>query len=115
VSNPGEFEKMSVPLFFGPEHNFRITSTGIYRRAQREIVAIVYDFDKVKGALQTALSAASQTPPQGGTGAGGSPGATQPGTNPGQGNNPGTNPGAGTGGANSQGTGVPQIVFWQEF
>jgi general secretion pathway protein K len=48
-----------VPLIFDSEFNFRIKSTGIYKHAQREIVAIVYDFDKVKGQLASALTSTS--------------------------------------------------------
>lgn len=41
-------EKERVPLIFDKHINFRITSTGVVGKTTREIVAIVYDFDRVK-------------------------------------------------------------------
>jgi general secretion pathway protein K len=85
--------------------NFRIKSTGIFGKAQREIVAIVYDFDTVKAEIQKNMAAASPTP--GGQGQG-TPLPTPIGTPAGT---PGGTP---TPGSSPSGNGVPQIVFWQE-
>ncbi|MDZ4678254.1 MAG: type II secretion system protein GspK [Oligoflexia bacterium] len=96
---PATFNQSPViPLIFDAEYNFRIKSTGIYRRAQREIIAIVYDFDKVKGGLASQLATPTPSPSPGNTGAGATPTPT-PSPSPGQ-----------------QGSsGPPQIIFWQEF
>ncbi len=37
-----------IPLFFGPEFNFRINSTGVYANSKRDITAIVFDYDNVR-------------------------------------------------------------------
>lgn len=37
-----------IPLFFGPEFNFRINSTGIFANSKRDITAIVFDYDNVR-------------------------------------------------------------------
>ena len=54
--------KPPIPLFFDSEFNFKIKSTGINGRAQREIFAIVYDFDKVKTQLAAAMPKPSPSP-----------------------------------------------------
>ena len=51
--NDGKEEK--VPLIFDNEQNFRITSTGVAGKMNRKIVAIVYDFDRVKSRLSGIL------------------------------------------------------------
>jgi len=90
-------KKNPIPLLFDAEYNFRISSVGISRRAQRKIIAIVYDFAKVKTQL-TKLTAASPTPtPAGGQ----APQTGQPAPTP----TPETNPPP---------SGPPAIVFWQE-
>jgi general secretion pathway protein K len=45
-------EVVKIPLLFDSEMNFRIRSTGRSGRVQREITAIVFDFDRVKTRLQ---------------------------------------------------------------
>ena len=55
-----------INILFDSEINFRIKSTGIYGKAEREIVAVVYDFDKVKSQL-SAMVVASVTPTPPGT------------------------------------------------
>lgn len=46
--NPSTFNQdPKITLLFDSEYNFRIKSTGLFKKAQREIVAITYDFDKV--------------------------------------------------------------------
>lgn len=49
--NYSNIETSGIPLIFDAEFNFRIRSTGQYKNATSEIVAIVYDFDKVKKRL----------------------------------------------------------------
>ncbi len=44
-----------TPLVFEPETNFRVRSTGKAGQAQSDIVAIVYDVDKVRERLEKAL------------------------------------------------------------
>jgi len=88
-----------VPLLFDSEFNFRIKSFGEYRHAKREIVAIVYDFDKVKVQLGK-LTAASPTP---------TPNPNNPPGQPPPPPAPSPSPAADTGP-----TGPPPIVFWQE-
>jgi general secretion pathway protein K len=93
-------QKPEIPLLFDAEYNFRIRSTGVYKRAQREIIAIVYDFDKVKGQLSLLMATPTPTatPATPGGPATPTPTAT-PTATPGQ-----------------QGSsGPPQIIFWQEF
>jgi general secretion pathway protein K len=98
--NTQTFNKTNqVPITFDAVSNFKIKSTGIYGKAQREIVAIVYDFDKVKGELLANMATPSPTP-------GATPTSQYP-TAP----TPTPSPTA-TASAND---GVPQIVFWQEY
>jgi general secretion pathway protein K len=93
----------AVPLLFDSEFVFRIKSTGIYKHAQREIIAIVYDFDKVKGQLSTALTNASSS------------------TTVSQANSSSTVSTTGsvttttTQASAGATTGPPTIIFWQEF
>jgi general secretion pathway protein K len=56
-----------INLLFDTVASFRIRSTGVYGKSQREIVAIAYDFDTVKAELSKLLAqtAASATPPPG--------------------------------------------------
>ncbi len=91
-----------IPLLFDAEYNFRITSNGFYKKAQREIIAIVYDFDKVKGQIATLLASASQAgaqqQQQQGAAASSSPSPAHAAP------------------AQTSGTsGPPHIIFWQEF
>lgn len=44
-----------TPLVFEPETNFRVRSTGKAGQAQSDIVAIVYDVDKMRERLEKAL------------------------------------------------------------
>jgi general secretion pathway protein K len=41
-----------VLLLYGPEYNFRIRSTGRSGKVQRDITAVVYDFDRVKDRMR---------------------------------------------------------------
>lgn len=41
-------QRSLIPLFYGPEFNFRITATGLYSNSTREITAITYDYDNVR-------------------------------------------------------------------
>jgi general secretion pathway protein K len=96
-----------IPLFFDQEYNFRIRSIGSYGKATREIVAVVYDFGKVKAQLAAALASAS--PAQGG----------QPTPTPidggGQQGAPAPTPTAAPGAATANSSGPPQIVYWQDY
>jgi general secretion pathway protein K len=101
--NPQTFNKEpEIPLIFDSEFNFRIKSTGIYKKTQREIVAIVYDFDKVKEQLSTFLQASPSPGSSPGQQAGASPTATP---------SPTPTPSA----AAQSASGPPQIVYWQEY
>ncbi len=53
--NTEQIKDSLPPLVFDSESNFRIQSIGTYGRTSSEIVAIVYDFDKVKEKLTEAL------------------------------------------------------------
>lgn len=110
-------EEQNIPLIFDSEFNFRITSTGNYGRTSSEIVAIVYDFDKVKERLSSVLTkekkagtAAGETTGQAtGQAAGQATGDTNTGS--------GT---AGDGGSSAQEgqsasqKGRPPVVYWME-
>jgi len=91
-----------VTLLYEGGTNFRIKSTGIFGKAQREIIAIVYDFDTVKGEIAKNMAAATPTP-------GGQGGTPPPSPNPPPGGTAAATPTPGT-----STPGVPQIVFWQE-
>lgn len=99
-------QEPKVPLYFDSEYNFKIKSVGrINSRAQRQIVAIVFDFDKVKSNLagQMATPAPSVTPPPT-TDPGGGAAPPQPSPSP-----------SGDGGGIQAPSGPPSIVYWQEF
>lgn len=54
--NPFESkDEAKTPLVFEPESNFRIHSTGKAGQTQSDIVAVVYDVDKVRERLEKAL------------------------------------------------------------
>ncbi|MBK9293367.1 MAG: general secretion pathway protein GspK [Oligoflexia bacterium] len=91
-----------IPLYFESEFNFRIKSRGFYKKAQREIFAIIYDFDKVKEQLVAVLPTPSPSPsPTQGN-------ATNPNQQPSPSPSPSPKP-------SSLPSGPPQIVFWQEY
>jgi general secretion pathway protein K len=97
----------TVSLLFNAEYNFRIHSTGIAGRAQRDIIAITYDLDRVKKRL-TSLFAASP-----------SPSATpavpaNPNLPPGQTPTPAPSASPTTDNDNTAPTGPPNIVYWNE-
>lgn len=48
-------DESKTPLVFEPETNFKIHSTGKSGQAQSDIVVVVYDVDKVRARLETAL------------------------------------------------------------
>lgn len=50
-----KLKKEGIPLVFGESLNFRVTSTAAVGQTRREIVAIVYDFDRVKERLSEIL------------------------------------------------------------
>lgn len=58
-------DKSKTPLLFEAETNFRVRATGKSGHAQVDIVAIVYDPEKIQSRLEQALvqQAQSQTPP----------------------------------------------------
>lgn len=98
------------PVFFDSEMNFRIRSTGISGKVQREVTAIVYDFDRVKARWD------QFNPP---TPAAGAPGVGIGPTNPGVGIGP-TNPAVGVGNTTPTPTAPkvrnerPNVVYWNE-
>ena len=51
-----KLKKEGIPLLFEESLNFRITSTATVGNTSREIVAVVYDFDRVKERLKDVLS-----------------------------------------------------------
>lgn len=56
TGNPFEArDESKTPLVFEPETNFRIHSTGRAGQAQSDIVAVVYDADKIRARLEKAL------------------------------------------------------------
>ena len=81
--NPFQSDNESkTPLVFDPETNFRVRSTGKAGQAQSDIVAIVYDVDKVRERLEKALveqATRGQNPNPGATD---TSGANTPGANP---------------------------------
>lgn len=84
TGNPFDLgEGVKVPLVFEPETIFRIRSTGKSGQAQSDIVAIVYDADKVQTRLEKALvteaTKASAGAGSSGSGADGSGGQGQSG------------------------------------
>ena len=90
-----------IPILYDSEVNFSIKSTGIYGKAQREIVAIVYDFDKVKGQLAVLVT--------------GSPSPAAAGATPLPSPVPSPSPAANSTVAGPPPSGPPQIVYWEEF
>jgi general secretion pathway protein K len=78
--DPATGQELPPAIFFDPEMNFRVRSTGMSGKVTREVVAIVYDFDRVKArwaALNPSPSASPQTAPvaSGSSGAAGQPAA----------------------------------------
>jgi general secretion pathway protein K len=63
--------KFNFPIRMGPEHNFRIKSTGIAGKVQTDITAIVYDYQKVLAQMKsfgaTPSPSPATTPPPGAT------------------------------------------------
>jgi general secretion pathway protein K len=59
--NMSKFNEQQIPLYFDPETNFRIVSTGFFGRSTREIIAIVYDFDTVKSRLEKLMTTTVST------------------------------------------------------
>ncbi len=55
INDPNEPDAPKIPLYFSGVFNFKIQSTGQSKNATREIVAIVYDFDKVEERLESFL------------------------------------------------------------
>lgn len=93
--------KPTIQVFIGPEFNFRIKSVGISGKVQREITAIVYDYDQVLGQLRKMQPSPTPTPtphPQGAN------------PNP----QPTPSPSPTPGGANAASKGPPNIVYWIE-
>jgi hypothetical protein len=74
--NSKEVEEGKIPITTDVEYNFRITSTGQFGKSSREIIAIVYDFDRVKSRLGEALQKDEKKPDEEGTG--GTPPPTSP-------------------------------------
>ena len=73
-------DESKTPLVFEPETNFRIHSTGKSGQAQSDIIAVVYDADKVRERLEKALVDQAS---KGASGAGAAGAGTPPGANPG--------------------------------
>lgn len=53
--NESKFKENGIPLIFDTEYNFVIRSSGQFGQITREIVAIVYDFDRVKKRLSKVI------------------------------------------------------------
>lgn len=98
-----EIEEVGIPLYFGSEYNFRITSIGSYSKSRSEIIAIVYDFDKVRDSLKEFIEKEGDPNP--------SPTPTPDPNNPNAGKNP-----QGGGGSDKKPplAGKPRIVYWHE-
>ncbi|MES2965600.1 MAG: type II secretion system protein GspK [Bdellovibrionota bacterium] len=64
LNNPFRDDKNNVlvPLLFKRESNFRIRSTGRAGRFEKNIIAIVFDFERVKGQLKTFVAQPTPTP-----------------------------------------------------
>lgn len=95
--NLSNFNEQQIPLYFEPETNFRIVSTGIFGRSTREIVAIVYDFDTVRTRLEKLLTVTKAT----GSTLTGQPGTTTPASSV-------------TTTTQQKKKGTPQIIYWSE-
>lgn len=92
-----EIDKAQVPLYFGSEYNFRITSIGMYSKSTSKIVAITYDFDTVKSKLKEFMDKENQE------------------KNPSQSGNPAPTPTPTPSTQQQQvQVGKPRIVYWQE-
>lgn len=71
--------KPKINILVEPEFNFRIKSTGMSGKVQRDITAIVFDYDRVLMQLKSFMPTPTPTPPPqdpGGTGGPGGPGTT---------------------------------------
>jgi general secretion pathway protein K len=60
-------DQTKVPLIFDAEYNFRIHSTGVAGKVNKDIIAIVYDLDRVKERLKTLMATQSPSPTPTGT------------------------------------------------
>lgn len=56
-----------ILLICEPEFNFRVTSTGLFQKAKREIMVITFDLDNLPGRLADALNKQDQAANQGPT------------------------------------------------
>ncbi len=56
-----ESKDLNLPLLFDAEYNFRIVATGKSGKIFRDIVAITYDFDRVKARLADVMAKESPT------------------------------------------------------
>ncbi len=88
-----------VPLFFGPELNFRISSTGVFANTTREITAVTYDYDNIRERYVSILSSAQQQPTNGGLAPAAQPSTTSTSSTPTKFQAP---------------TGRPPVVYWKE-
>jgi general secretion pathway protein K len=122
--NTKEIEDQRIPLVFDSEYNFRITSTGNFGRTSSEIVAIVYDFAKVKERLTAVLTKEKQDASTG-QGTAGTTGSSTAGTTGGTADGGTTGGTGGTGGDTAGSTGGdqpnsttqkgrPAVVYWME-
>jgi general secretion pathway protein K len=60
--NVEAIQKSGILLSFGSEYNFRIRSTGIFGNVKREITAITFDLDNLRGRYITLLDKEAQNP-----------------------------------------------------
>lgn len=109
-----KFNEHKIPLLFDAEFNFRITAKGMAggkagqnASATREIIAIVYDFDRVKSRLKTLLATPTPSPTPNGQQQQGPQGAKPPSPTP----SPSPSP---TPEEDVIKKGRPRVVYWFE-
>jgi len=95
--------KPTIHVFIGPEFNFRLKSTGISGKVQRDITAIVYDYDQVMAQLRKMQPSPTPTPTPRPQGPGLGPAPT-----------PSPSPGPGGAGGAKVSNESPNIVYWIE-
>lgn len=98
-------KKPKVLLLTGSEYNFRIRATGTSGKVQKDITAIVYDFDRVKTRLSEVISLYGSGGTAPGGGGGGGPNGSSSG---------GTGGTAATAKKDKVPNERPNIVYWNE-
>lgn len=107
--NTDNFNSAEIPLYFDPEYNFRIISTGNFANSTREITAIIYDYEGIKDRYMQILDTRDDDANKQGD----SPGDTNKDGDQGQTQDPNKKKEAEKKKINVP-TGRPSVVYWSE-